>query len=252
MKKHLPALLCTLAVMLVCCMLVLRGEPTADGAPASLAMVEGGALFFEEGRPGITFKTRVLTSELAALGSDATVGMLILPTDLIGDSFSAESESVIDLTSASEGVSLNTDGEYTVFSVTLANVQPHNLSRAFSARSYIRVGETYYYAAYSDVKNARSVYGLAVAAWTAGERENADVRRCLDRALPLDEALGIIPLEGYTSPYAVSYANDTITVTATDGTLVEGDIDIVMINGTVYTGGWTVENNTLTAPYEAK
>ena len=251
MNKYL-ALLLTLVVICACAAyVVLRSEPPTPpvgASPVSFVVAEGGRLAFENGQPRLCFETRILTSELEALGEGAVVGTLILPTDMLTGAFTVLSEGALNLTSMDSG-SLVSDGEYTVFSVAISEIHAQNFTRSFSVRSYIRVGDTYYYSAYSDEKNASSVYGLAVSAWEAGDRENPDVKSCLDKVILLDAELKVIPLAGYDSPYAVSYESGDLTVTAVDGSLAEGDVVAIVIDGTVYTGGWTVENNALIAPY---
>ena len=255
--KRILALLFALAMVLSCTVFTVTAADSAaatEGAPASFALMDGASVRLDAEQSGLRFETRILTSELDALGSDVTIGTLILPTNLLDGALTVATAGALNLTSKDEGVFLTVDGDYTVFYAAIVDILPQNYARAFSARSYIKVGETYYYSAYSDANNSRSVYGVAVDAWEGSYANNDIVKAYLDKVVVINGSMLLSKtIKGYTSPYAVSYANDTITVTATDGSLVAGDIATMIVDydGKIFTGGWTIENNTLTAPYKA-
>lgn len=253
--KRILALVFTLAVVFFCVTCIVMAITDSDataGAPTSFEL-KPGASVRDAAKSGLRFETRILTSEYNALKKqgDVVIGTLIIPTDLVSGPITVESDDVMNLTSETAGVI--TDGDYTVFYATVVDIEAQNYARRFSARSYIKVGDTYYYTAYSDASNARSIYEAAVEAWESGTR-NDTVRGYLDKVVVINGSMLLSKaIKDYTSPYTVSYANDTITVTATDGTLFEGDIATMIVdyNGRIFSGDWSIANNTLTAPYKA-
>jgi hypothetical protein len=64
-----------------------------------------------------------------------------------------------------------------------------------------------------------------------------------------DGTATLLAKEGFTAPYTVSYANGTLTLS---GAGVSG-ISTIVLNGEIYTGGWSTvsgaEVETISAPY---
>jgi hypothetical protein len=252
--KRILALLFTLVLVFSSAILTVSAAEDAQAAPASLQLMDGAAVRLVEGESGLRFETRILTSELAALGDDVTLGTLILPTDLLGateftvEALTAAGKDFVDLTSKDEGVALSTDGEYTVFYAAIINILPENYARAFSARSYVKVGESYYYTGYSDANNSRSVYGVAAAAWEDEAKDNAIVKAYLDKVVRLSGALRQIAIKDYVSPFSVSYEGGKLVFSGASA-LAKSDLASVVIDDVVYTGGWDVVDGKLAAPY---
>lgn len=245
--KRILALIFTLAMVLSCAVFTVSAE---SGAPASFRLMDGASVRLDASHSGLRFETRILTSELEALGSDVVIGTLIIPTDLKNGDLVVGTPGVMNLSTETEGVKLSVDGEYTVFYAAIVDILPENYARKFSARSYIKIGESYYYTSYSDANNARSVWGVAVDAWENKYQDNAIVKSYLDKVLNLNHALIEKPIKNYTSPYAVSYASNTLTVAKTEGSFSSAnELATIIIDGKPYTNGWSLAGGKLTAPY---
>ena len=223
----------------------------ASESPVAIELLPGAEVRLDEEQSGLRFTTRIPTADLAAIAGEYTVGTLIYPTDKLNGALTVETEGALNLTDATPIV----DGEYTYFHAAIVDILPANYARKFSAVSYIKIGDDYFYTAYSEADNSRSIFEVAVAAWEGNYKDNAIIKAYLDKVVVINGSMQLSKtIKGYTSPYNVSYANNTITVTATDGTLVDGDIATMIVdyNGRVFTGGWTIADNTLTAKYDAK
>ena len=224
--------------------------------PVALETVEGASVSLEEGRGGLRFSCRVPKAELDALTEPFVIGILILPTDLLDGALTVENTAAVSLcTESPEAQLIQAEDGFYYFSATLTEMLPRNDTRDFTAVSYIKIGEVYYYADYSAEKHSRSLWETSAAAFadTAvgySEEQRVILASYLDRVVVLDASLNPVNgVAGYTSPYTVSYENGSLVITPKDGTLVEGDISTVMINGAPYTSGWTISDNCLTAPY---
>ncbi len=213
---------------------------------------------------GLRFETVLDPAMLAALtagGYSYTVGTLIVPTDRLGEMTALGKEALdakgigyLDL-----ATDLSEAPDKSRFFATLATVMRENYTRAFSAVSYVEIergGEKQvFYTAYDAARNARSVYEVACAAYAdpdlVSSTHRETVRSFIDRVVVLDAACALVnSVPGYSSPYTVSYDGETLTVTVDPASgMTASDVATVVINGKSYTGGWTVNGETLTARY---
>ena len=182
---------------------------------------------------GLRFTTRIPTAELAGL--DYTVGTLIFPTDKLNGALTVDTDGVLDI-KMTNGVAGN---EYTYFSAAMTSIFAQNYAREFTAVSYIEVGGKYYYTA----ATSSSVYEAAVETYKANEEDaNADaVRAYIDGVVVIEGGKQVMPYDGY---------EHALTATITDGTLtITGDAALatVIIDGVIYTGGWTTTADGYTA-----
>ena len=243
--KRILALVFTLAMLLSCAVFTVSAE---DGAPASFCLMDGASVRLDEEHSGLRFETRIKTSELEALGEGVVIGTLILPTDLKDGDITVNTPGVKNLSTETEGARLSIDGEYTVFYAAIIDILPENYARKFSAVSYIKIGDSYYYTDYSDENNSRSVYGVAAAAWEAEAKDNPIVKAYLDKVVHLSGALRQIAIKDYVSPFSVSYEGGKLVFSGASA-LAKSDLASVVIDDVVYTGGWDVVDGKLTAPY---
>ena len=249
------ALVLVAVVVLACTVIAVSAEE--NDCPVTLELLDGASVRLNADQSGLRFETRVKTAELEALGAEYEIGTLILPTDMMSGDLTLENANALKLSNKTEGAKLVVDGEYTYFYAAIVDIKAQNYARAFSAVSYITVGDKTYYTEYSAANNSRSIYGVAAEAFqdTAkayGTDDLSIITAYLDKVLVLNgSVMQVNRIAGYTSPYIVSYsdATDLLTVTAVDGTLAEGDIATILLDYTVYTGGWTVADNKLTASY---
>ena len=225
--------------------------------PISIELLDGASVRLDAAHSGLRFESRIPTALVEKLteilgANGFVIGTLILPTDKLDGALTLETDGALNLSSAMANVKLavGEDG-YSTFYAAIVDIKGPNYTRAFSAVSYVKIGETVVYTPYSEKNNSRSVYGVAVDAYEGAYAENAIVKSYLDKVLVLDSFLRPVDgIEGYETPYEVSWASNVLSVTAKDGTLVSGDIGTIVIVGeNTYTGGWTVVNNKLTAPY---
>ena len=182
---------------------------------------------------GLRFTTRIPTAELAGL--DYTVGTLIFPTDKLNGALTVDTDGVLNI-EMTNGVAGN---EYTYFSAAMTSIFAQNYAREFTAVSYIEVGGKYYYTA----ATSSSVYEAAVETYKANEEDaNADaVRAYIDGVVVIEGGKQVMPYDGY---------EHALTATITDGTLtITGDAALatVIIDGVIYTGGWTTTADGYTA-----
>ena len=116
---------------------------------------------------GLRFVVKVNTAQLSALG--ATVYGFVLPTDSISGEFDKT-----DATNATVLENSVTDGNYTVYYITLTNVLYSNYNREFSAMAYIDITladdtTLTVQTSYDEEKNSRSIYEVAVRAYNDTE-----------------------------------------------------------------------------------
>ena len=228
--------------------------------PVSLELLEGASVRLDAEHSGLRFESVLSTALYDALYEscgilDWEIGTLILPTDLLGGgTLTHATDGALVLNNLEDGVSLKVDREdgTVTFYAAIVDIKVSNYARAFSAVSYLKIGDKYAYSSYIPAYHSRSVYDVAVEAYEGALAGNAIVKGYLDGVLRLsvaDGSVSVLTPNGYVSPYTATLANDVLTVTATDGTLVSGDVGVIVIDGTTYVGGWTVADNKLTAPY---
>ena len=140
------------------------------------------------------------------------------------------------------------------FNASIVKLWSHNYARAFVAVGYVKVGDTYYY---SSASNSRSVAEVARNYAASGNVTAAHAERVKqynDSVIYATVSGGELKLTetaNYTSPYTVLVNSGSLIVTLTeDGVGNLSMIKAIVINGEVYTGGWEIAGDTLTAPYE--
>ena len=115
------------------------------------------------------------------------------------------------------------------FYASLVGIQSSNYYRTWVARSYIAVvvdGETtYYWANYSEVDNARSVYNTAAALYNGSFYNSLDadskavIDGYVDGVVDITLSNGVAAyagtVAGYTAPYTVSVSGYSMTITST-------------------------------------
>ncbi len=206
---------------------------------------------------GICFTTSIGADVIAMLrenGVRHSVGTLIVPQDLLGETaptvaaMTAAGIPYLDLTADEVGISPERNGSYT-FRATLSGILPQNYARSFTAVSYLKVGDAY---AYTDAASA-TLWQMALEALASpalGAAEKALLTGYLDHVLVLDESLRVAnSTKDYAAPYNVNYANGILTVAKKTGVFEENEMISIVIDGTVYIGGWTVSNGKIVGTY---
>ena len=199
---------------------------------------------------GLRFESRLDRAVYEALteaGYTVTFGTCIFPADLYTGTLPG---TVLRSTFDSvDGLSLQ-EGQYTYYT-SIVNLYGQNYARAFGAVSYITVSrgswEKTCLTQYTEADHARSVYEVSCKAAETGElaglteEQQAVVEGYLGAVIELRDGAAVA-IEGYDSPYTVTVESGKLTVT--------GPVDAitaVIVDGAVYTGGWTTDENTLTA-----
>lgn len=146
--------------------ITVTGDVTVKAVCFDFALEDGASIRISsttEYHGGLRFTVKANTAQLNALG--ATVYGFVLPTD----SISGELD-ITDATNATELENSVTDGDYTIYYITLTNVLYSNYNRAFSAMAYVELtlaDETTMtvQTAYDAEKNSRCLYDIAVDAY---------------------------------------------------------------------------------------
>ena len=190
-----------------------------------------------DGQSGLRFTTRIPTATLEALGGNYTIGTLIYPTDLLDTALTLNVTDAIHFTNLIPTVI----GDYTYFYASIVNILPQNYARSFTAVSYIQIdGKTHYTS-----NRSRSMYDAASEAHKANQSQD-NLRPYLDSIVEIDGCVQVLPYVGYDHPLTISIYNGILTVSSADGSaLTANDLTAVILNGTVYTGGWTVSGGKL-------
>ena len=120
---------------------------------------------------GLRFEAIVNKTALDLLGDKAVWTGAIVPTDLLSGEFTLSSENIKTTSLANKAV--GEDGNYHAY-ITLTNVKYANYYREYSARAFLTLtyadGSTETYATgYHEANNSRSIYGVAVEAYKAGD-----------------------------------------------------------------------------------
>ena len=181
---------------------------------------------------GLRFTTRIPTAELA--GIDYTVGTLIFPTDALAGALTVDTEGALNI-KMTRGV---VGSDYTYFSAAMTGIIAQNYARKFTAVSYIEVDGEYYYTA----ATSSSVYEAAIATYKENPTDAyADaVRAYIDGVVVIENGVQVMPYDGYEHPLSVA-PNATLTITGEN--LTEDSLKTVIINGKIYTGGWTFDGD---------
>ena len=174
---------------------------------------------------GLRFTTRIPTAELA--GIDYTVGTLIFPTDALAGALTVDTEGALNI-KMTRGV---VGSDYTYFSAAMTGIIAQNYARKFTAVSYIEVDGEYYYTA----ATSSSVYEAAIATYKENPTDAyADaVRAYIDGVVVIEDGKQVMPYDGYEHALTATITGNTLTITG------EAALATVIIDGVIYTGGWT-------------
>ena len=203
-------------------------------APVDIEMLAGAEARIAA-KSGLRFTTRIPTAQLEALaaaGTEYTVGTLIYPTDMLDGALTVETEGALNLTGATPMVDAEEAG-YTYFYAAIVDILAQNYARAFSAVSYIKIGDDYYYTDYSEENNSRSIYEVAYAANAAAP--SADLQFFFNGIVEIKDGAVVTPA-GYTSAFAAAVVDDYIVIEK--GANNWADLHAVIVDGVVYTSGW--------------
>lgn len=212
---------------------------------------------------GIRWTVRVKTAEwnklVEAYGeANVKAGVIVAPLDYLGssetavpftiDAFKAANLKYVDIVTDTFNAKLENEVEgYSGFYASLVNIKAGNLNRKFIARSYVAVTKdgvtAYYYGEYSAEDNARTIYEVGKGA-IASDKESENVKtfvknEVLDKIADVtvkDGVAAMTAINGYTSPYSVSFDGKVLTITVKDGADVNLSevLKIVCVNGKNY------------------
>lgn len=212
---------------------------------------------------GIRWTVRVKTAEwnklVEAYGeANVKAGVIVAPLEYLGsgetavpftiDAFKAANKKYVDIVTDTFNANLENEVEgYSGFYASLVNIKAGNLNRKFIARSYVAVTKdgvtAYYYGEYSAEDNARTIYEVGKGA-IASDAESENVKtfvknEVLDKIADVtvkDGVAAMTAINGYTSPYSVSFDGKVLTITVMDGADVNLSevLKIVCVNGKNY------------------
>lgn len=223
--------------------------------PVSVELMKGASVRLDASHSGLRFESRISLALYDALYEscgifDWEIGTLILPTDVLGEgTLTLSTERALRLHNLTNGVSLAKDNELgtVTFYAAIVDILPQNYVRSFTAVSYLKIGDK---TVYSE-STSRSIYEVAVEAYEGAYAGNAIVTGYLNKVISLTGAFRQLVASGYVSPYTVSWADNVLTVAKKEGSFASKDeISSIVINGTVYTDGWSLSDGKLVAPYK--
>ncbi len=187
---------------------------------------------------GLRFTTRIPTADLA--GIDYTVGTLIYPTDKLDGALTVDTTDALNI-EMTNGVAGN---EYTYFTASMTNIHAQNYARKFTAVSYIEVDGKYYYT----VPTTSSIYEAAIATYKENQNDAyADaVRAYIDGVVVIEDGEQVMPYDGYEHPMTVTFSKYGTSATISGDGLTADSLKTVILDGEIYTGGWTFANGEFT------
>lgn len=217
---------------------VVEGD-TLTAVFVAFDMADGASI--RMGTPyGLRFISGYNTVDFDTISGYATVGTLIVPTDMVindteinHENFTAvgEKPTMLDIVGeiklsdavAQMALTNNYSAECTYYTGTISNLKPANIAREFSARAYIKVTYAdatvdYFYSDYDAVNNSRSAYDVAVAA-----KEDNIEGTALDTYISQTKDLTIANVETteYESASAITSVRvNKVWVSATEGATV--------------------------------
>ena len=160
-------------------------------------MIAGASARLVENSSGLRFTTDYSADVVNALKAkgDVTYGTIIVPTEYLTslDSFTLEAliakygaDKILNVVcSANAGLVVNGDGSVTT-QAAIVNIKEANYGVAFSAISYACVNGEYYYTAYDQGTNARTVKDVAAAALADTEATYTDAQKAILNAYVAD------------------------------------------------------------------
>ena len=238
---------------------IVSGSVTVTGDVAyrrvSVELLDGASVRLND-PAGLRFESRLnaaLYEALTEAGWSVTVGTYIFPADQYAGAV-PEERVFSEISNVSETLAgYEQDGAYTWYT-SLVNILDHNYARAFGAVSYIEVSrgeERYTYdttSTYDEAKNARSVYQVAKAVAEADEwsgyndAQRAVVEGYLSAVIEIAGGK-VVTVANYEAPYTATIEGLTLTVSG----VTDGQVKAIIVDGDVYTSGWTLTDGTLTA-----
>ena len=198
--KHLKTTI-KLSVLALACLGAgaLTLQPTAyakaEDSAACLTMQNGAAVCVSDDFSGIRWTTKIDFDQyqmLCGAGKTITFGTLVMPTDSLGDDgvLTEADVDAVDIVANVDVNNLANDTEY--YSIinydklaeqfTDAATKEESLQKAYAleltARSYVKVNDTYYFTDMTGISTSRSARQVALAAelagdWTEGEEAKA-------------------------------------------------------------------------------
>ena len=197
LKKILFTVFCAVfALTVIGAFATFASKTYAQPATYTFAMNDGAEVRTDV--VAIRFTSSMNKSELDALiaeGKEVKIFTVITPTRYLNSKSVNDSANFtkakldeagvsyvsVEFSRQKENLTALTDesGENYVYRACLYNVQEHNISKAFSARSYLEIdGEIVQYTDYSEAANSRSVYYVAQVAKDNGNTDEAVAALC--------------------------------------------------------------------------
>lgn len=212
-------------------------EVTFYAVGVDIAMFDGASVYLKEGRNGIRFDSKINAQDFANLGDRITaMGTLVLPTRyLISTEFKYENfemgKNCLDI--ARDG--WYAQGEYNEYAgMVIDFASESHYSLEYSARAYVKIAysdgnEEYFYSAYSQKDNSRSVYQVAVTRVKAGDT-NAQYDEYIGKVADI-----VVSQDGQTITSAEMLESTTLVESFEIGSMVtvvmDGEISSVIVNG---------------------
>ena len=186
----------------------------ADKVIYGIGLINGASVRLSS-PTGIRFTAILGADYLNSFDGDVSFGIIIAPTDYVqkAGEFTVEALAALGYDVTHKEIKADkyvnedpaSDGYYE-FTGVLAPIQEGNYERAFSARAYVKVGNTYYYSEYDESLNSRSIAVVAERAYN-------------DLAVGKSEDYPYMVVEDVYTPYSASQRNTLLGFlgkTATD------------------------------------
>lgn len=150
-------------------------------------MVDGAAVRLVENSNGLRFTTKYSAEVVSALKAkgDVTYGTIIVPTEYLTslDSFTLEAlvekygaDKILNIVCTAENGLVTNENGSVITQAAIVNIKEANYGVAFSAISYACVNGEYYYSAYDQGVNARTIKDVAAAALADTEADYTDAQ----------------------------------------------------------------------------
>lgn len=217
-------------------------QPTAnvkaEATPADcLTMVHGAAVYVspegaEKDFNGIRWTTKIDATKY----TEGEFGTLVLPTSMLGDDgvLTHDDEDVLDLPANVDYANL----PEVFYSIVSYDALGANASAAYAleltARSYVKIGDDYYYASLEDVNTSRSARQVALSTELAGEFEDDYKADKAAKYYGMDTAYEVAEEDKNTGAAGTEYIDlEALATNAQEVTLnkveIEGNVDTVFV-----------------------
>ena len=210
---------------------------------------------------GLRFKAEIDRVQYNALAAenDVVVGMIIVPADYVtaAGGYTHEAlieeyteDGIIDVSYTEEEI-----GDYEVYAASIVNIKDANYTRDFVGIAYVKVGETYSYAAYDEENHSRSVFEVASKAYNDRNEEGeskytADqlgyMENYMNGVADVKNEDGVLSIanntEYYTSPFRVEEGEDEYLIKGgiVKGVFYNGERKVVKTGESFVADGITV------------